>query len=95
MFEHADRLHFVCVDIRNIPPFLTVSDGTLSSAALEQAIAAIGLFQWQREHYRCSLAITRQHPGQLEGTGKTIQSICVNQSALGQAQLQPSGHEFA
>ncbi|MNP83481.1 hypothetical protein D3C76_1824390 [compost metagenome] len=60
MFEHADGLHFIAVVILDIPPYLTVSDGTLDSATFEQAIVAIGLFQRQSEHNRCSLTIARQ-----------------------------------
>ncbi|MCY1404173.1 hypothetical protein D9M71_193750 [compost metagenome] len=95
LFQYADRLHLIGIDVLHLSPVLAISGGPIPMPAIEQAVVAIGLFQRQGQQQGSCLAVTGLQARQVETGGQPIYMIAVDQGTVRHAQLQPSGLERA
>ncbi len=94
VFEHTDRLRLVGINILDFTPGLAITQGAISSPAVEQAIVAIGLLQRQGQvQDRCLISFDQQLR-QLQCRRQAIYLIGVHQSAIGHAYTHLGGLEF-
>lgn len=95
VFQHADRLHFIAIQVLYFTPDLAVALRAVCPALGEQAVVAIGLLQRQRQQHHHALHLVRQQARQFKGAGQLIELAGIDRSAVSQAKAQPGGLELA
>ncbi|MNX96413.1 hypothetical protein D3C86_1287260 [compost metagenome] len=95
VFQYADRLHFIGVNVLHLTPVLAITGGSIGLVGVEQAVVAIGLLQWQGQEQGRRLGFAGQQARQLQTQGQSIDMVGVDQGAVWHAQAQASGLELA